>query len=191
METLEAISSRRSVGKVRAERPPRELIQRLLEAAVQAPNHHLTQPWRFFVLAGKAREEMGKMMATTLRRKLPDLDSNQSKELLDRELQKPLRAPVLIVVAAKKSDNPKAIPIEDLEATAAAVENLLLAAHDQGLGARWRTGDSAYDPEVKQFFGLTEEDHLVGFVYVGYPDQPAQPRDRPLNPGIVQWRGWE
>src|SRR4051794_16216479 len=59
MDVLEAIRTRRSVGKVGPERPPRELIEQLLEAATAAPNHHLTEPWRLIVLAGRTREELG------------------------------------------------------------------------------------------------------------------------------------
>ena len=189
METLEAIATRHSIGKVKPDSVPRELIERLLSAAIQAPNHHLTQPWRFWVLAGKAREELGQVMASALRRKMDDPESTPGQALLAKEAQKPLRAPVLIVVGAKKSDNPKVVPIEDVEATAAAVENLLLAAHDLGLGAMWRTGDAAYEREVKEFFGLGPEDHLSGFIYVGYPAMTPPSRERDLT-GKVEWRGW-
>lgn len=63
---LEAIRARRSAGRVRAECPPKALIEQLLEAATWAPNHRLTEPWRFFVLAGEAREELGEAIARSL-----------------------------------------------------------------------------------------------------------------------------
>ncbi len=190
MDTLEAITTRRSIGKVKPERPPKETIERLLETAVQAPNHHQTEPWRFYVLAGEAREELGRAMAETMRARLAEPEGEQGRALLSKEAGKPLRAPVLIVVAAKAPENPKVVPIEEVEATAAAVENLLLAAHDLGLAAVWRTGDAAYDARIKQFFRLGPEDHLVGFVYVGYPDAAPAPRQRTAA-GKVEWRGWE
>lgn len=162
----------------------------MLKAAVQAPNHFQTEPWRFWVLAGSAREELGLVMADALRGGMDDLESEQSRTLLGKEAEKPMRAPVLIVVGVKRSENPKAIPVEDIEATAAAVQNMLLAAHDLGLGAMWRTGDAAYDPRIKEFFGLGPEDHLAGFIYVGYPAMERAPRDR--EPGDkVEWRGWD
>ncbi len=190
METLETIMTRRSVGKVKPDLPPKELIETVLGAATQAPNHHNTEPWRFFVLAGRAREDLGRVMAEVLRPQLPDPDSESGKALLAKEAEKPLRAPVLIVVASKASDNPKVVPIEEVEATAAAVENLLLAAHDLGLAAVWRTGKPAYDPRVKQLFDLGAADHLVGFIYLGYPDATPAPRQRSAA-GKVEWRGWE
>lgn len=191
METLQAIATRRSVSKVKPDRPPRELVERLLEAAAQAPNHRRSEPWRFHVLAGKAREELGKAMAEALRQRMADPDSAEGRSLLAKEMEKPLRAPVIIVVGSKRSENRKVVPIEDVEATAAAVENLLLAAHDLGLAAIWRTGDPAYDPLVKEFFGLGPEDHLVGFVYVGYPDIPPAPSPRTPAPAKSEWRGWD
>ena len=191
MDTLEAITTRRSVGKIKPERPPRELIERMLEAAVQAPNHHLTEPWRFFVLAGEARSALGRVMSEALRKQLADDAGEAGKALLAKEIEKPLRAPVLIVVAVKRSENPRVVPIEDVEATAAAVENMLLAAQDMGLAAMWRTGEAAYDPAVKSFFGLSPEDHLVAFVYVGYADREPGPRERmPASENTV-WRGWD
>ncbi|MCL4465906.1 MAG: nitroreductase [Chloroflexi bacterium] len=191
MDTLQAITARRSVGKIKPERPPRELIERMLEAAVQAPNHHLTEPWRFFVLAGEARSELGRVMSEALRKQLADDAGEAGKARLAKEIEKPLRAPVLIVVAVKRSENPRVVPIEDVEATAAAVENMLLAAQDMGLAAMWRTGEAAYDPAVKAFFGLSPEDHLVAFVYVGYADREPGPRERmPASENTV-WRGWD
>lgn len=191
MDTIEAIMTRRSVGKVKPDRPPKELIERILEAAVQAPNHHLTQPWRFCVLSGKAREDLGQVMADVLRRSMDDPEGEPEQTQLAKEAEKPLRAPVLIAVGMKKSDNAKVVPVEDVEATAAAVENLLLAAHDLGLGAMWRTGDAAYHPLVKQFFGLGVEDHLAGFVYVGYPAVELGPHKRTPASEVTEWRGWE
>ncbi|HEX9015255.1 MAG TPA: nitroreductase [Chloroflexota bacterium] len=191
MDTLEAIASRRSVGKVTQERPPREMIERILDAAVQAPNHRLSEPWRFFVLAGDARKELGEVMADVLRGGMDEPEGEGAIAQLTKEAEKPLRAPVVIVVASKRSDNPKVVPIEDVEATAAAVENMLLAAHALGLAAMWRTGDAAYHPLVKRLFDLTPEDHIAGFIYVGYPAVELGPRKRTPASDLAEWRGWD
>jgi nitroreductase len=95
---------------------------------------------------------------------------------------------VIIAVAAVPSDAPKVIEIEEVAATAAAVENMLLAAAALGLGAMWRTGKPAYDPAVKEFLGLPEHAHIVAFVYLGYPDLPELPdRRRDVSPHVT-WR---
>ena len=175
MELLNAIFARRSIGAVKPDPLPRALVERLLEAAVQAPNHHRVYPWRFFVLSGAARERLGEVMAGALLRRNPQA----SPEQLDVERRRPLRAPLLIAVAVEKPAQPKVIEIENVCAGAAAVQNLLLAAHDLGLGAMWRTGPAAYDADVKAFLGLAPDQHLIAFVYLGYPLEAPPPVERP------------
>lgn len=191
MDALEAIATRRSVGKLRPDRPPRDLIERLLEAAIRAPNHFRTQPWRFFVVAGAARVELGQVMARSLGSRLQDPDDPAVRAQLEREAAKPLRAPVIVVVAVEPSKDPRVVEIEEVEAGAAAVENLLLAAHALGLGAQWRTGEAAYDPEVKRFLGLSASTHLIGFVYLGYPDSEGRPSGREPSAAKTEWLGWD
>lgn len=186
-ELLELLRSRRSIPRVTAEEPPRELVEQVIEAAGWAPNHHKTEPWRFAVLTEKARQELGDVMADSLRRRLPTPDSPEAQAMIDKERAKPLRAPVVIAVAVEPSDLPKAIEIEEIEAGAAGVENMLLAAQALGLGAMWRTGEAAYDPEVKRFLGFTPNAHIISFVYLGYPDVPAlPPRERDLR-NVTRW----
>ncbi|MDP9374828.1 MAG: nitroreductase [Chloroflexota bacterium] len=186
---LSAIRARRSIGRVRPECPPRDVIEHLLEAATWAPNHRLTEPWRFIVLAGEAREALGDVMARSLAATLPP-DAPGRQAQLDKARGKPLRAPVVIATAVEPRRGPKVVEIEEVLADGAAVQNLLLAAHALGLGAIWRTGEPSYDPAVKAFLGLPADAHLLGFVYVGYPDGPA-PRMHRTPPGDrTRWLGW-
>jgi nitroreductase len=166
MDAIKNILTRHSVAKVKPDPIPRELIEKLLRAAVQAPNHYRVRPWRFVVMTGKSREALGEVMAQSLKKHNPDLPDSG----LDIERAKPLRAPVLIAVAVDKPSEAKVLEIENICAVAAAVENLLLAAHAEGLGAMWRTGPAARDPEVKKFLGLEPDQQLLAFVYIGYPD---------------------
>lgn len=197
MDVLEAIKTRRSIGKVTQQPVPRELIEQLLAAVIEAPNHHDTEPWRFFVLAGKAREELGDVLAEALRRRMPHEDPKKLEGLVLAERAKPLRAPVLVVVAVKhdvaEMGGEKIVPVEDLMATAAGVQNLLLAAHSLGLGAQWRTGDGAFDPHVKAHFGLEPTDEIAAIVYIGYRDPERDvPRTRARTfADKTEWRGWE
>jgi nitroreductase len=165
---FEAIKQRRSVGQVTQQEPTRAQIERVLEAATYAPNHHVTEPWHFIVLTGSAREELGNIMATSLSLRIEDRFSEKARMQIARERNKPLRAPV-IITATMRVQNLKGILVENIEAAGAAVQNMLLAAEAMGLATLWRTGDPAYDPLVKRWLGLTPEDHIVGFVYVGYP----------------------
>ncbi len=167
------------------------MIEHVIEAAGWAPNHYKTEPWRFTVLTGSAREDLGRAMADSLRRRLPAPDSPAAEAMLIKERAKPLRAPVVIAVAVKPSDRPKVREVEEIEAGAAGVENMLLAAHALGLGAMWRTGEAAYDPEVKRFLGFPPTAHIAAFVYLGYPDVPELPkRERDLS-AVTRWIGDE
>src|SRR5438876_5682671 len=107
MSVFETIKRRRSIGNMTEQRPTRKQIERLLEAATHAPNHHKVEPWRFFVLAGKAREELGVVMARSLAERLGNLPDDKAAPLLSKERSKLLRSPVVIVAAAEKPNQPK------------------------------------------------------------------------------------
>ncbi len=175
MSVFDTIKQRRSIGKMTGERPTRGQIERLLEAATHAPNHYKVQPWKFIVLAGKAREELG---------------SEKAQALIAKERGKLMRSPVVIVVIAEQPNLPNVLEIENIEATAAAVQNMLLAAEEMGLACMWRTGEAAYDPRVKQWLGLAPGEHIVSFLYVGFPATPRLER-RPIPFGEKTiWLGW-
>src|SRR6266700_8251445 len=191
MHVFDLIKRRRSIGKMTGERPTREQIELLLEAATHAPNHHNTQPWKFIVLAGNAREELGTVMAISLAVRLEETSSEKAQAILNKERNKPLRSPVVIVVVAETPKQPKVMAIENIEATAAAVQNMLLTAEEMGLACMWRTGDAAYDPRVKQWLGLTPEDHIVALVYLGFPAIPKLERHPTHFEEKTTWLGWE
>jgi nitroreductase len=183
VEVLEAIHTRQSVGQVKPDPVPRELIATILSAAVQAPNHYKVRPWRFVVLTGAAREKLGEAMAQSTRIAKPDATADE----LQKDREKPLRAPVVIAVAVGKPALAKEKELESICATAAAMQNMLLAAHALGLAAIWRTGPSATDPAIKRFFGWEADQHLIGFVYLGYPQSEATPLTRPSFEDRTVW----
>ena len=162
MDTLQTIQTRHSNGKIKAEIVSRDVIERLLNAAVQAPNHYKVRPWRFVVLTGDARNRLGEILAQSLKARFPQLND----DALDKERAKPLRSPVLIAVGVDKPSESKVLEIENICAAAAACENILLAAHDLGLAGKWRTGDAARDPLVKKFLGFAEDQHIISFLYI-------------------------
>jgi len=165
-DVLDALRTRRSIGKVQGDVSD-EQIRALIQAAVWAPNHHLTEPWRFIVLRGAARERLGHVWAHAAAKKTR-LTGEERETFLRREAAKPARAPALIVVATRTDADP-IVAAEDFAATAAGVQNLLLAAQGLGLGAIWRTGELAYAPEIKAHLELDQSDRIVAIVYVGQP----------------------
>ena len=198
MDVLEAIMTRQSVAGMLPEAPDRETIETLLAAANRAPNHHLTQPWRFSIVKGAAREELGAAMEKAMRRRMA-AEGETNEQKLGRtammERMKPMRAPVVVAVSVNRAPENDHIPsFEDLAATAAAVENMLLAAHGMGLGAYWRSGSSVFDPEVREYLGLGDRDEIIAFVYLGYPDPNAMPREVKEREDVApraRWFGWD
>lgn len=189
MDTLTAIRTRRSIGRVRQELPPKEAIELILEAATWAPNHFRVEPWRFVVLTGKSREELGEVFGEVDRESVADPAGSEGEEKARLGKAKALRAPVLIAVIVERVVDSRAIESENAAATAAAVQNLLLAAHAIGLGAVWRTGAYAYHPKVQAFLGVEPGESLAGLIYVGYPDMdPPAAKRAPLSEKAI-WRG--
>lgn len=183
MNTIEAIKARHSVGNLKPDAVPRNVIETLLSAAVQAPNHHKVRPWRFFVIAAAGRDRLGEAMAEGLRKRNPLI----SEESLIRERAKPLRAPVIIAVAVDRPMEERIVEIENICAAAAACQNILLAATDLGLASHWRTGDAARDPVVKAFLGLEPSQALIAFIYVGYPGAMVESAPRPGFDDRTTW----
>ena len=183
MEAIEAIFTRYSCDTVRPDPVPREMLERLLAAAVQAPNHYHVRPWRFVVIQGSARERLGDLLVELLMEEHP----NAPQATIEKERAKPLRSPVIIAVGVESSTDPRALQTENICAAAAAVENLLLAAHAFGLGAKWRTGTPAANPRVKTFLGLDPDQPLIGFIYVGLPDKEPPAIERPSYADRTTW----
>ncbi|HAV78470.1 MAG TPA: nitroreductase [Anaerolineae bacterium] len=183
MELFEAIHGRQSHGKVKPDPVPRELIVKILDAAVQAPNHYKVRPWRFVVLLSDAQKRLGDVMAASQRDRHPEYP----QEAFDKCRSLPMRAPVLIAVGADKPSEQKVLEIENVCAVSAACQNLLLAAHALGLGAKWRTGEWARNGAVKEFLGLEADQHLVGFFYIGYPEFTPDAKERPTHEDRTVW----
>jgi nitroreductase len=175
MDVLAAIHNRRSQDKVRPDPLPRAVIEKLLDAAVQAPNHYKVRPWRFVVLTGEARNRLGDAMAASQQERHPEF----AQEVFDKTRALPLRAPVIIAVGVDKPSEVKVLEIENVCAAAAAIQNLLLAAHALGLGAKWRTGEWARDAKVKEFLGFEPDQHVIGLIYIGgSPEFSTNPAPR-------------
>ncbi len=190
MTMLDAIQSRRSRGKMRPDAPSRELIEKVLHAAVHAPNHHDTQPWRFFVLTEDARARFGDALADAVKRRMAGMEASKLDGLLLAERAKPMRSPVLIVVGVHSEERDAMTRREDFQSASAALQNMLLAAESLGLAAIWRTGEGILDSGVKAHFGLEPDDEIAGVLYLGYPDEalgPMPPRQREFTPA-TEWR---
>jgi nitroreductase len=187
MNVLDAIHSRRTVPPVKMGPPGPDdaAMQQILAAGVAAPDHGMLRPWRFLVVRGAGREQLGALFADFVRRTAP----NASPEEVDKQRTAPTRAPVIVVVAARvQPDHPKIPEVEQVAAVAAATQNMLLAAHALGFAAKWATGRQAYDAVVKAKLGLGGNDRILGFLYLGSPAAEHEGPPRPGLDGVVsEW----
>ena len=181
MDVIEALRTRRSIGKLDGAVTDDDL-RSLVDAALCAPNHKLTQPWRFTVVRGEARRRLGAVWAGLAAASSP-LDGTLREDFIAREAAKPLRAPALLFVSTTTAPD-AVVATEDFAATSAAVQNVLLAAHARGLGAIWRTGAMAYQAKIKAHLGLSLDDRIVAIVYIGRPAMRV-PAERPRDVGAV------
>ena len=182
MDVLTAIKTRSSALRLSEPGPTPEHIAQLLEACAASPDHGRLRPWRFVVISGEARRRLGRCLAELRLRKVP----NSTEVALAGEREKAMRAPVIIAVAAHVTTGGKVPDVEQIIATGAGVQNMFLAAHALGYGAMWKTGDAAYDDEVKAAIGLSREDHIVAFLYVGSIAASGPAKSRSLE-GLVSW----
>lgn len=144
---------------------PDEIIWQILENANYAPNHKKTEPWRFTVFTGDGLAKFSDLQARIYK----EFSGEKFKEIqLKKLMDFPMMSSHVIVIKMKRSEESKIREMEEIEATACAVQNMFLTATAYGVGAFWSTGGITYYEAAKQFFGLEAEDKLLGFFYLGY-----------------------
>ena len=184
MEAIDALTRRVSGNQLIEPAPDALELHSMLAAAVRAPDHGRLRPWRFVVLRGAARMRLGAIMGRAYQRRHPDATPAQ----IDREASKPLRAPLVVVVAAAVNRESSIPAIEQVLSAGAAAQNIMVAAFAMGYGCAWKTGDAAYDSDVKAAFDLGPADAIVGFLYLG-TNQSAPPAVEPIDLSryVVEW----
>ena len=186
MDAMEMLLGRESATKLASPGPDQAELDAILGTAIRAPDHGRLRPWRFVVIPEAKRERFGELLADCLHRAQPDAPA----DMLQRERDKALRSPLIVVVAARIQRGHKIPEVEQLVSAAAAAENIMLAARAKGFGAMWKTGAPAYDMTVKQALGLDAQDDIVGFLYLGTQVGAGSPAARPAVQDLVSvWQG--
>lgn len=162
---IEALHGRVSVGELTEPAPTAEQRDIIFRAALRAPDHAQLRPWHFLLVEGQAREQVGRIIA--------DVEAQcygeQSAAQQQKSAQRLMRAPLVLLIVARITAHPKVPDFEQIMSTAAAVQNMLLAAHAIGVGAMWRSGLVTYEPLLAEKLGLDESERLLGFLYLGTP----------------------
>lgn len=186
MDAIEVLFARRSTGRLVAPAPAGEDLQTILRAAAAAPDHERLRPFRFTVLDGEAKEAFGEVLAAAYAARCAAAGTEVVPAKREKERTKLGRAPLVLVVSAVRLPSACVPWDEQLAAAAAAAENACLAATALGFGSMWRTGDPAYDPNVKAALGLAAADAIVAWLYLGsYRDGAGPPPNDPRLDGLL------
>lgn len=184
MDILESIFERRSIKEFTDREVTRPEIERMLEAAVQAPNHRMTQPWRFYVLGAEARRAYGAALGARKAKRLDDPEAARS--VLEKVADRHGALPAMLAVCVVLDENPE-IREEDYAAAFMAIENLSLAAHALGLGTHIKTGAVMDDPRAREAVGVGEGQRVVATIEIGEPAAPPGPRPRTPAAELTTW----
>lgn len=184
MRASDAIRQRRSIKRFTDRAVTREEIETMLAAAVLAPNHRLTQPWRFYVLGPEARHAYGLALGERKARKQPDPEAGRT--LRDTVAAEHRALPGMIAVAVANTDDPETRE-EDYAAAMMAVQNLALAAVELGLGTHIKTGAVMSDPAARKSTGVADAERIVAIVNVGEPADVPPPKARQAASAVTTW----
>lgn len=166
MDVLKALTERVSSSKLTEPGPSEEQLNTMFKAALRAPDHANLRPWRFITIEGNARKKLGDLFAGIA---LQD-DSKSSPAIVERKRNAPFRAPVIVALVLHYKEHAKVPEVEQILSVGAAGHGLITAAYQMGLGAYWRTGDICFDPRVAKALDLSDNEKLLGFVYLGTPE---------------------
>jgi nitroreductase len=186
MDAIDAIQQRTSVRRFRSDPVPRETLERLLDCAVRAPNHKLTEPWRFAVLTGAAKARLAEIRAHHRLKGYADPVSAEAVARSDKARRDTLDSPAIVVVMARASED-EITHEEDYAAVMMATANLMTAAQSVGLGTYLKTGGVMRDPALAELVGMPGGYRIVGLLSVGYPADPEPPRRRRPAGELTRW----
>jgi nitroreductase len=168
MDVEDAIRTRRTHKAFASEPVPRELLDELLELARWAPNHHLTNPWRFRVVGPDARTKLKRAAGPEAAAKLD-------------------RAPTLVAATAVTTSGDPIQTEEDLCATACATYAVLLAAHARGLAGYWRTPEVLRTQAGLEALQIPDGEHFVALIHLGWPRQEREAPERAPQRDVVTY----
>jgi nitroreductase len=161
MQALDLLLTRSSQPRLQAPAPEGQVLENIKQAALRAPDHACLSPWKFVVCQNEGLIRLGKVFEQA------SISADKSEKEIERAPQLALRAPMIMVAIAKFIEHDKVPWVEQVASAACAVSAMQMAAVAQGFGGVWRTGFFATDPTVKKAFDLSEQDEIVGFLYLG------------------------
>lgn len=184
MNVFDVLAARRSIRKFAERAPTRAELEQMLQAATLAPNHRLTNPWRFYVLGPEARAAYGLALGN---RKAKKATSDEQADSIRRATSDEHRAqPCMLLVAMTLHENPE-FREEDYASTMMATQNICLAATALGLGTHIRSGAIMDDPAARAAAGVPDDQRIVAVLTVGVPLETPDAKSRKPAAELTHW----
>ena len=188
-EVNHLIKSRRSVfpkDYQTGEKVKDEIVSQMLENANWAPNHKLTEPWRFDVFTGEGLLQLAEFQSACYK-SVTQRDGTYREERFQNLKTKPLQSSHIIAIGMKRDPEKRIPEVEEIGAVFCAIQNMYLTATAYGIGCYLSTGGVTYFDEAKEFFGWGSDDKLIGFLNIGVlKSAPNAGRRKPIDEK-VKW----
>lgn len=187
MDVLDVLKARRTIFKFNSRPVSGEMLKRIFEFGVWAPNHHVTEPWRFVVLGERTKETLGRRYADIQEGKASDrADGESRRKLWQAGYDKFMSKPTIVAVSCVQEGDEQQ-QREDYAAVCCAMQNVQLAAWELGVGMQWSTGPITMQEETYELLDVDQDrEYIIGFFYTGYPSEIPKPRRKPLE-DVMRW----
>lgn len=190
MELLQAIKERRSIRKFTGQPIERALLEKVIKNAMWAPSGMNTQPWKFMVLEGAAKDqliEISNKAIDQLDKRMRELFGDKMRTFIRGYFKDLGGAPSVVVVLTADHEH-DVYMLSSVQSTAAAVQNLCLLAHEAGLSTCWMTGQLWVEKDILEFLGMSEGYRLEAIVPIGYNGQSVEPPVPPRKDEEIIWK---
>lgn len=163
MDALDLLLNRRSIARLSAPAPEGKALENIIRAGLRAPDHGGLTPWRFVIAQGEGLQKLADILVSAA------TAENSDQAVMDKVSQAPFRAPMVITVIAKVIEHEKVPAFEQHLSAGCAAQAMQMAAVAQGFQGFWRSGKWMFHDVVRDAFGVSGDDQIVGFLYLGTP----------------------
>ncbi|GAA0818612.1 NAD(P)H nitroreductase [Colwellia sp. D2M02] len=187
MNAIEMLLHRQSTQMLCHPAPKDNDLDAILSAGMRAPDHGALKPWHFTVITGQGLQRLSEVFVQATHEELADEDEEKLALKIEKVSKKPFRAPMIIVISTKFVEH-KVPKQEQLVTAGCCAHAMQMAAYSLGYGAMWRTGGFAYNPTVKKALGISNDNEIVGYLYIGSPTKEAVVKPaKPYEEFVTYW----
>ena len=198
MNAIELLLQRQSTPRLTEPGPDEADLTTLLSAGMRVPDHGGLKPWHFHVISGQGLQRLSEIFVEATTKNLTNntgliegiaIDEDAFKEKIDKASKMSFRAPMIIVISTRYVEHNKVPKQEQLIAAGCCAHAMQMGAFTLGYGAVWRTGDLSYNALVKQGLGISENDDIAGFLYIGTPIKEAVVKPaKDFKDSVTYWK---